>query len=97
MTGLLNRGMCKNTFIILLNEIKYHQVFHIISKKQQLSISLQLQIFLFELATSSVGVSYFQISQKFGVGEGTVSKCVKRVTKALLALKEKYNNWPNQD
>ncbi|KAE9059614.1 hypothetical protein PF007_g30895 [Phytophthora fragariae] len=57
-------------------------------KQQQAPVQLQLEVFLYSLQS----LSYYQVSQYVGVGEGTIKKFNDRVVEAVLALEGSFAN-----
>ncbi|KAE9058658.1 hypothetical protein PF010_g30916 [Phytophthora fragariae] len=61
-------------------------------KQQQAPVQLQLEVFLYSLQS----LSYYQVSQYVGVGEGTIKKFNDRVVEAVLALEGSFVRWPTK-
>lgn len=51
---------------------------------------------LMYISTSGVGGDYYALSQRFGIGEGTVRTCIDRVVYALCEQSSVTISWPNR-
>jgi DDE superfamily endonuclease len=86
----------REAFAIILDKIKDHPVFE--SKTKAMAPpEYQLMVFLKYIGTEGAGSSNANQRQTFGVGYGTSSLYRKRVTKALLSLREEYITWPDSN
>jgi DDE superfamily endonuclease len=86
----------REAFAIILEKIKDHPVFE--SKTKAMAPpEYQLMVFLKYIGTEGAGSSNANQRQTFGVGYGTSSLYRKRVTKALLSLREEYITWPDSN
>ncbi|MBW0510151.1 hypothetical protein O181_049866 [Austropuccinia psidii MF-1] len=84
-------------FHFIFNKIKEHHVFKNKSNHKQLPISHQLALTLERLGTNGNGASVGRFARSFGISEGSVVHCSRRVIKAINALEEKYIKWPDMD
>ena len=83
----------RNAFGIILWSIKSHPVFTNNSRVDQLCIEQQLQIALYRFGRFGNAASVMDVARTFGVSEGTVINCTKRVIEAILSLEDTYLRW----
>ncbi|EGZ22264.1 hypothetical protein PHYSODRAFT_299642 [Phytophthora sojae] len=62
------------------------------AEARETPVQLQLEVFLYSMQS----LSYHNISQPFGIGEGTVKIVSDRVVEAVLALESSFIRWPTQ-
>jgi DDE superfamily endonuclease len=88
--------MSRASFQILLSKIRDHPVFE--SKTKTMAPpEHQLMVFLKYIGTEGAGASNANQRQMFGVGYGTAALYRRRVTTAILSLREQYITWPDVD
>lgn len=85
------------SFQFVLDLIKDNHIFTNKSNCEQDLVSSQLKIALYKLAHDGSGSGYVPASGQWGVSEGHISNCVRRVVYALFQLREKYIRWPLED
>ena len=67
------------------------------SKIPQAPIDEQLKLALYRLAYDGSGVGVANSAHHWGVAEGHISNCTKRVVFALFQLQDKFIKWPSAD
>jgi DDE superfamily endonuclease len=88
--------MSRKSFEIILNMIKDHPIFESKTKKMA-PPEHQLMVFLKYIGTEGSGASNANQRNTFGVGYGTAALYRRRVTTALLSLRDQYVRWPNAE
>jgi hypothetical protein len=88
--------MLRKSFGIILNMIKDHPIFESKTKKM-VPPEHQLMVFLKYIGTEGSGSSNANQMNTFGVGYGTTAFYKRRVTTALLSLRDQYVRWPNAE
>ena len=95
---LLNFRITRESFFLLLEEMKQTKAFIKVSKKkQQRPISFQLLVFLYRVGTEGCGAGSGKIGSYFGIAKGSVNNYVRRTVSALLELKDENVSWPDAD
>ena len=92
----------RESFGRLLGLIKNHEVFNCASTskkkgRKQAPVAHQLMVFLKFLGTEGSGGSNSNQRHVFSIGYGTAAVYRKRVTKAVLSLREPYVFWPDEE
>jgi len=62
--------------------------------KKQYAVQLQLLVFLNRIGSEGAEGNSKKLANFFGISPGTVRNITKRVTKAILSLKEEVIIWP---
>ena len=81
-------------FARLVQLLQDNPLFHSKGKKCQLPVHKQLACFLFRFGV--LGSDTLATAQAIGVGHGSVTRCCRRVTRALRELSPRYIYWPNR-
>jgi hypothetical protein len=92
--------MSRESFARVLEEIEDHPIFNGRSGpkgRRQAPVAHQLMVFLKFVGTEGTGGSNASQRQTFSIGYGTSASYRKRVTKAILFLRDKYVHWPDAD
>ena len=85
------------SFQFVLDLIKDNHIFTNKSNCEQDLVSSQLKIAFYKLAHDGSSSRYVPASGQWGVSEGHISNCVRRVVYALFQLPKKYIQWPLED
>jgi hypothetical protein len=89
----------RESFGKIVHEIQDHAIFQ--SKdprgRKQAPVAHQLMVFLKYIGTEGTGASNANQRHTFAIGYGTAPKFRRRVTTAILSLRQKYLKWPNSD
>lgn len=83
----------RHAFAFILQSIKSHPTFTNNSQNNQRCVEQQLQIALFRFGRFGNAASIMEVSRAFGVSEGTVVNCTRRVINAILGLEDTYLRW----
>jgi hypothetical protein len=94
---LYNFRITRESFFLLLDEIKDKNPFKRNKYKGQRPVAFQLLVFLFRIGKEGTGGSAAAVSSHFEIGRGSVINYVRRCVKALHELKEEVVAWPNED
>jgi len=63
-------------------------------KRKQYAVQLQLSVYLKRIGSEGAEGKSKKLANFFGISQGTVRNITKRVTKAILSLKEEVIMWP---
>ena len=87
--------MSRHAFNVIFPLIHQHKVFKKegIGKKQY-AVQLQMLVFLKRIGSEGAEGNSKKIANFFGISSGTVRNIIKRVTKAILSLKDDVIMWP---
>jgi hypothetical protein len=88
--------MRRESFLLLLEEMKLRNAFKQSKFKKQRFVAYQLFVFLFRVDKEGTGGSGSAIASYFGIGKGSVNNYVKRSVAALQEIKDKLVCWPNE-
>jgi hypothetical protein len=88
--------MTRESFHLLLHELKSKKAFSQSKFKKQCPVSFQLLVFLYRIGREGTGGSSASVSQFFRIGEGSVRNYVQRTIKALKEMKDEVIYWPNE-
>jgi hypothetical protein len=88
--------MTRESFFLLLEEMKTKRAFAVPKFKKQRPVAYQLLVFLYRIGREGTAGSNMSVSQFFGIGLGSVSNYIKRTIKALKEIKDEVVYWPNQ-
>jgi DDE superfamily endonuclease len=90
--------MSKESFSLLVDEVKDHPVFKSKSaRRPQAPVSHQVMVFLKYVGTEGSGASCHNQRHTFHIGYGTSVSYRRRVTRAILSLRDKYYYWPDEE
>jgi hypothetical protein len=89
--------MKRESFLMLLEQMKLRKAFRPSKFKKQRPVSYQLLVFLFRVGREGTGGSASAVSSYFGIGKGSVSNYVRRCVSALNEIKDQVVYWPNQN
>jgi hypothetical protein len=93
--------MSRQSFSSVLEEIKDHEIFKRKgprgSGRVPAPVVHQLMVFLKYVGTEGSGASNANQRHTFSIGYGTAEKYRRRVTRAILSLRDKYYYWPDED
>jgi hypothetical protein len=89
----------RSGFSRILGDIKDHSVFKTKTTKcrQQAPVVHQLMVFMKFLGTEGTGGSNTNQRQMFSIGYGTAELYRRRVTRAIMSLRDKYIKWPDAE
>ena len=79
--------MSRDSFRVIVEILKNHSNFKNKTKKQR-PVEHQLLVFLYRVGKKGSSGSSKNVSQHFGIGYGTVNLYVKRITEALIEMKD---------
>ena len=85
------------SFVHILGLIQNCHIFRNNSKCPQASVSSQLKIALYKLAQNGSGSGFKPSSSQWGVSEGHIYNCTRRVVYALFQLRERCIRWPSPE
>ena len=95
---LLNFRITRESFFLLLEELKTKKAFKQKSKKkQQRPIAYQLLVFLFRVGLEGSSGGSGIVASFFGIAKGSINNYVRRTVLALLEMKEETVNWPGPE
>ena len=83
------------SFEFILRQIRDHPVFSNKSNRPQDPVDVQLKLALYRLAYDGSGVGFNNTAHHWGVSEGHISNCTKRVVFALFQLQNQFIQWPD--
>jgi hypothetical protein len=89
--------LSRESFFLLLNEIKNSNVFVQSKFKKQRPVSYQLLVFLYRIGREGAAGGSLAVGTFFGIGKGSVKNYVRRCVAALLELKEEVVYWPDAE
>lgn len=90
--------MSRESFAKVVQQIEDHPVFNRRTRgRKQAPVAHQLMVFLKYIGPEGSGASNANQCHTFSIGYGTSAKYRKRVTRALLSLRDRYVYWPNLD
>ena len=89
--------MSKSSFCLLASILERDPVFTNHSTSQQAPVQIQLLLALYKLGQDGSASGYRPSSAFWGVSEGHIFDCTRRVIKAIVKLKDTYIQWPNSD
>jgi DDE superfamily endonuclease len=90
--------MSRESFSRLVGLIQDHPVFNPDSRTQkQTPVAHQLMVFLRYIGSEGTGATASGQRQTFAIGHGTSDLFRKRVTRAILSLRQQYLRWPNPE
>ena len=87
--------MSPRSFKHILCLISGNSVFYNNSTCQQAPIEAQFKIALWRLSQNGSASGYRPSASQWGVSEGHISNCIKRVVAALFQLREEHIKWPS--
>jgi hypothetical protein len=88
--------MTRESFFLLLDEMKTKCAFTVPKFKKQQPVAYQLLVFLYHIGREGTAGSNMAVSQFFGIGLGSISNYIKRTIRALKEIKDDVVYWPNQ-
>ena len=87
----------RDSFFLLLEEMKKRKAFRIVSKrKQQRPVAYQLLVFLYRVGSEGKHGGSADVAAYFGIGKGLVNNYIRRCVKALLEIKKETVYWPDK-
>ena len=89
--------MDPESFKFILSLIENHPIFFNRSTCPQASVKSQLKVALYKLAHDGSASGFVPSSAQWGVSEGHINNCVRRVIYALFELRDKYICWPSRE
>jgi hypothetical protein len=89
--------MTRESFYLLVEEMKGTKAFTKSKFRPQRPVAYQLLVFLFRVGKEGTGGCSISVSQFFGIGIGTVNNYVKRSINALHEIKKDVVYWPDED
>jgi hypothetical protein len=89
--------MTRESFYLLVDEMKKTKAFKKAKFKPQRCIAYQLLVFLFRIGKEGTGGCSIAVSQFFGIGIGMVNNYVKRSISALHEIKKEVVYWPDEN
>ena len=94
--------MSRQSFSLLVDEVKDHPIFKakgigMFAGRPQAPVVNQVMVFLKFLGTEGTGGMGHNQRQTFGIGYGTSIAYRRRVTRAILSLRDKYYYWPDEN
>jgi hypothetical protein len=89
--------MTRQSFFLLLEEMKTKRAFALSKFKKQRPVAFQLLVFLYRIGKEGTGGSSIAVSQFFGIGSGSVNNYVQRTIRALKEIKNDVVYWPDQE
>jgi hypothetical protein len=89
----------RRSFSLILDEIKDHAIFKAKQKQggKQAPVVNQLMVFLKYLGSEGSAGSNRNQRHVFSIGSGTALLYRKRVTRAIMSLRDKYYFWPKEE
>lgn len=88
--------MDRMSFELVLRKVQQDPVFQNQSNTPQAPVREQLALALYKLGHSGSASGFRLTASAFGVSEGHVYKCTKRVIVALARIYKTYIRWPNE-
>lgn len=88
--------MDPKSFKFILSLIKDHPIFYNRSTCLQASVESQLKVNLYKLAHDGSASGFVPSSAQWGVSEGHINNCIRRVIYALFQLRDKYVDKTSQ-
>jgi hypothetical protein len=89
--------MTRQSFYVLLEEMRTKKAFAMSKFRKQRPVSYQLLVFLFRIGREGTAGSCLAVSQFFGIGIGSVKNYVDRSIRALKEIKNEVVYWPDQE
>jgi hypothetical protein len=89
--------MKRESFHLLLEQMKLRKAFKKSKFKKQRPVAYQLLVFLFRVGKEGTGGSASAVASHFGIGKGSVRNYVKRCVAALHEIKKEVVSWPDQN
>ena len=88
--------MSRSGFKSLMNVIKDDDVFqNKRGKMKKAPVSHHLLVFLYRVGRDGSSASDSAIATFFGIGKGSVKNYIRRVTKALINVRDEFIKWPS--
>lgn len=89
--------MNPQSFEYILDLIKNNPIFYNRSTSSQALIDQQLKLGLYKLANDGSVSEFRHLSNQWGVFEGHISNCTRRIVFALFQLRNSYIRWPTDN
>ena len=89
--------MDPQSFEHILDLIRNSPIFYNRSTSSQAPIDQQLKLALYKLANDGSASGFRHSSNQWGVSEGHINNCTRRVVYALFQLRNSYIRWPTEN